>query len=423
MIKKYHRFFKIEYLILPAAAIFFAAIGYLLFFSSGAFSSLAATDFEYLTTQSYSATAISSVESPSDCQQKGTGQVILITNIDTTTVSQGVAATYYTALSNKSTWTKRGKLYPVVDEVKSKIIETLKNENKLQGFFQTTDEEAIRKMIVSGDYFADVPVSQKLSSYLYSPTWQQNGKDKAMVIEDQTGPDAVCKNIVYFIPQQNENQMKNEFPVCLHSSNQAANYNPKQNFIFPTDKDKGIKTFQDANPGSEMSLGPCQDEAKVIDNVANGQTPSGSGAAQTGNNAVAISEAEVPGVAGQNPESPAWRDGIVNAFNQFRYEAGVQSNLTIDDKLQSFVERRIEHEKAEGGDCDHDHFLQMKAELGSSADTEILNGGNFTDSQQVADKFKSSPPHHKIIIDQGYSKIGVISSSVNGVICTIAVFE
>jgi len=226
-------------------------------------------DFEYMSSQSFSATEIKGLEAPSDCKTKEVGQFILVTNIP-------AEETVYTAMSNQGqTWTKRGKLYEINEELKGKIIEQFKsNGGKIEQIFGTADENEVKKRLVSGAYFMDVPPNQNFTLWLYSQKWKVADQERAGIKDSVPGPADQCVTNLLFWPKI-DSELTENYKVCAHGPDKSQDYAPKETFGLP-EQASDLEAFRSKNTGAkiEVSLGPCQDEEGVVKAVEDGQAPS-----------------------------------------------------------------------------------------------------------------------------------------------------
>jgi len=408
---------------------------YLVFLIALSFTTLVATgarsqgDFEYMSSQPFSATAIKGVETPSDCSTKEVGQFILATNIP-------VEETVYTAMSNQGqTWTKRGKLYEINEELKGKIIEQFKKDGKdVAKEFGVASEEEVRAKIVSGAYFMDVPLNQNFTLWLYSQGWK-NGSQDRVLFRDTAGPKVKCETDFLFWPKV-DSELKESYRVCAHGTDRIQDYAPKKTFNLP-EQANDLSTFRE-NQGVEIkvSLGPCQDGAEVVKAVESGQAPSGGAAAgRTEALETGAYNPPVGNITSLDPSSPEWRDALLAKFNEMRHQAGVTADLAIDQNLQLFAQRRLEFEKSEENstgqskgdpnilkaDCDHDQFAEqvLQNELHIFPNSEISNGTGSPSVDRVAGLFADSSQHHGAIVDTANTKVGMASGIVNNLLCTI----
>jgi len=225
--------------------------------------------FEYMSSRDFSAEEIKGVETPTDCEAKEVGQFILVTDIP-------VEQVVYTAMSNQGqTWTKRGKLYEINEQLKGKIIEQFKsNGGNINEIFGTTDENEAKKRLVSGAYFMDVPPNQSFALWLYSQKWKVGDKERAAIKDGVRGPAEKCVTNFLFWPKV-DGELKESYKVCAHGPDKSQNYAPKETFDLP-EQASDLETFRSKNTGVEikLSLGPCQDEEGVVKAVEDGQLPS-----------------------------------------------------------------------------------------------------------------------------------------------------
>ncbi len=246
--------------------IFLVTLGLTVLGAAGARSQ---DNFEYLSSQPFSATEIKGVEAPSGCEAKEVGQFILVTDIP-------VGEAVYSAMSNQNqTWTKRGKLYEINEPPKEKIIEQFKsNGGKLEQIFGTADENEVKKRLVSGAYFMDVPPNQSFALWLYSQKWKVGDKERVAIKDDVRGPAEKCGTNFLFWPKI-DSEPKENYKVCAHGPDKSQNYAPKETFDLPGQA-SDLETFRSKNTEVkiEVSLGPCQDEEGVVKAVESGQAPS-----------------------------------------------------------------------------------------------------------------------------------------------------
>jgi len=407
-------------------------------------------DFESLSDKGFSATAISGLNPSANCQAKKTGQVLLVTSVDVS----GEAEKVVVALSNNATWTKRGKLHSIGEEIKEKLIEKLKEEGKTEG----GNKKATAQNVVSGSYFFDVPIGQNFTAYLYSSAWKENGQNKAIVASSLAGPADACDSVIFRVSESAETKLQSEFAVCVHGQNpgqdsSTGGYGPKRTFIYGKE-DKEIEEFKKQNPGSVVSLGPCQNAKEVIKNAkeekALGALPSPSevnkgdstqnGAFDTSSertrNRISIGSTIPPGTSG-------WKEAGLVGFNELRAEAGL-GPLMIDEKLQKLAKIRMDYLESIGQCRDHlgsenPEFIRAIVasgiELGSI--WEIMawyaepgvpaaqavkfykrEGDPSFDTRAAENKDKA---HYRAIINPKATAIGITSAVINGALCHLEI--
>jgi hypothetical protein len=284
-----------------------------------------ADTYQSLSQESFSAKALSQTNMvPSgECTKKNVGQVVVATDIDLTKETGEVTV----ALSNGTTWTKRGKLYPIEKKPKDFVYNSIvDNKEKYKDMFASDN--------ISGAFFSDVPVGQNLTLYVYNQNWKEADKTIAYVNETSVPLKSACETKILIANKLQPNSK--EVSVCVHSKDKSKDYDPKKTLTIPTQNTE-IEKFSSENKDSAVSLGPCQDSAQVAQNVATGLKPQ---EAVSPPPSVAVNQVDPHTISNAQVQNDA--SAALAKLNEFRKSVG-KSTFTQDPTLQAFADFRAGH--------------------------------------------------------------------------------
>ena len=421
-------------------------------------ASQTSSKYDYLSIQSFSASAFTTDEKPTGCDTNQTGQFIVLAQAD---VSSG--SPVYLALSNESTWTKRGKLYPISDgkqDLVKKIIEESKNANAMPNPDET--KKNVEKFIaansdsrfLSGAVFKDVPINQSLTLYIQSERLKEDNKDMAFVASG-IKISKPCANYAFFLNSnawadkdkmsyfKSEGSLTDNYKICVHSEDRNKNYEPKKTFL--TQDKKGIDDFTKENNQSVVSLGPCQDSEQVKKNADENKNLSDQPNNTNTNNtnsalspAPELSESKGLGITqgdisgannsfssntsnSSNFDIETFRQKALDKINELRREKGL-SPVKLDSKLNDFARKRHDY-LITNNFPQHEGFEEQSAELiaefgwhGASENRcyyyflgsidEIVN--------EIYAGYKQHPGHYENIINPRATVVGIDARIVDG---------
>lgn len=209
----------------------------------------------------YSGKEISSLgQSSSDCEKNKTARLVILTDYDLSKEKNEVE----TAVMNGSTWTRRGRLYSVNQNVLEEISKMAKQDDSLVSLLGSTGLADVQRNVKSGVLYEGVPAEQDLILSIYP--LENNYRS----LSGKVAKVRACKTIFIFVKKNDSTVQKKSIAVCLHSLDKSNNYKPKQTFILP-DNEEEVAKYRQENPKSEIDLGNCQNDEAVKQNAQNGK--------------------------------------------------------------------------------------------------------------------------------------------------------
>lgn len=345
-----------------------------------------ANNFEFLSKQDYSATAITGLPPSKDCETNKVGQVVVVSKIKDFEPSGDKRVEV--AVSTGGFYTKRGILQKISGNYVDKLVEGYSKS------LHASEGGLDKKFAVSGLYFPNVPVESALKIQLYSPSWG----DKSISLTDLPSISKSCETI--FVPLWDDESYKRtgDMDVCVHSKDRSKDYSPKKTFTYPKQKEE-VGKFQNENKDSIVSLGPCQDVAELVKKINAGVSLE-----------KAVEEKKEMGIGyDPNPNSPSGpskvdesgtKDGFVeeslNEVNKLRKLRGL-SEIKFDQRVQKHAEDRLAYlvsQNACGTHANADVNPQFARDNGFSGISENVGAGSDSYSGKAAvGRYINSPDH------------------------------
>jgi len=371
-------------------------------------------DFEFLSKQDYSATAITGLPTSKDCENNQVGQVVVVSKIKDFEPSGDKRIEV--AVSTGGFYTKRGILQKISGNYVDKLVE---------GYNKSTGGRKLDKeLVISGLYFPNVPVESALKVQLYSPSWGE----KMITITDIPKVSKACETI--FVPVYDT--QSTDMDVCVHSTDRAKDYSPKKTFVYPKQKEEA-KKFQDENKGSIISLGPCQSAAELAKKINGEDSLKQPGQETQGGEekkGIGIGYDPNPGstsagTGGLNPgqtqitsqQQNQYQAEALQAVNEFRRSRGLKE-FSTDASIQRVADEQIKKMVA-ANQCNHV----------SPTTTENVAGGSVgaVSIKQLVqfwlDEEKETNPqergHFETLINPELSKVGSAVGVAGGMLCLV----